>query len=92
MQVNKTQHYFIQIVSQTVGVALFVDGQEVTSFPPQPESKSTTKLVLQNDYIHKISLEVQSFSNDTKLMSVSWKMKEEDTFVNLTPYFSYRGM
>lgn len=87
LQLDRTQHYTFQLLSQNIGVSLKIDGRSILEYTPQAEGKSTARVVLQHAYIHSVSIEIQSFSNSTKSLAMFWKTNDDEEFQEFTNLF-----
>ncbi len=93
LQVNSTQHYIFHLAVQNIGASFKINGHKVLDLPSQAEGKSTIRLVLQKEYIHRVLVEVQSFSNASKAIALYWKRSDDNEFKELTEFFySYNGL
>lgn len=92
LQVNVTQHYTFQLVTKNIGASFKINGHKVLDLPAQEDGKSTIRVVLQKEYIHRVLVEVQSFSNLSKSIALHWKISDNSEFKEFTEsFYSYNG-
>ncbi len=92
LQVNETQHYTFQLVTKNVGASAKINGHKILDMPPQADGISTVRVVLQKEYIHRVLVEVQSFSNLPKSIALNWKISDDAEFKEFTEsFYSYNG-
>lgn len=93
LRVPRNGTYSFQFTSTNVGFRLRIDGNKVIdAFLNQNKLSSTVSIVLQSAWIHNVSIEMLSLSNNSRTLSLKWKRVEEAEFYPINTFFyNYKG-
>ncbi len=93
LRVSRNGTYTFQFTSTNVGFRLRINGNTVIdAFLNQSKLSSTVSIVLQNAWIHNVSVEMVSLSNSSRTLSLQWKRAGEAEFYPIdTLFYNYKG-